>query len=80
MRNFRRILHVNAVLDVGYMLSGTWLMLRFKTQRERRSMGVGIIVQGLWLFSMIASWRGRSDVAGRPDKIAGTTEWRAAYD
>jgi hypothetical protein len=50
IRSFFRLLAVNTSLDVGYVLSGILVMQRFKHRRDRRGMGVGILVQGLWLF------------------------------
>ena len=49
-RNFFRILFVNTFLDIGYVASGIWVMQRFKARADRRGAGMGIIVQGLWLF------------------------------
>ncbi len=49
-RTFYRILLINAVLDVGYITGGAWFMQRFKAREDRRGMGLGILVQGLWLF------------------------------
>lgn len=44
----QRLLWINAGLDVLYMLGGAWLMRSAKPQR--RGMGLGIILQGLFLF------------------------------
>lgn len=49
-RNFYRILLINTGLDVGYVAGGAWLMRHFKTRSDRRGMGLGILIQGLWLF------------------------------
>jgi hypothetical protein len=49
-RSFYRILLINTGLDVLYVVGGAWLMQRFKARADRRGMGLGIIVQGLWLF------------------------------
>jgi len=49
-RNFYRILLINTGLDIGYVAAGAWLMQRFTTRSDRRGMGLGILVQGLWLF------------------------------
>ena len=49
-RSFYRILLINFGLDVGYIALGAWLMGRFKTRPDRRGMGLGILIQGLWLF------------------------------
>lgn len=49
-RNLRRLLWVNAGLDVLYMVGGIALLMR-KNQGERtRGMGLGIIFQGVFLF------------------------------
>jgi hypothetical protein len=50
VRNFRRILQFNTGLDVGYMLAGLWLIKTAGQRRQRTGMGLGIIVQGLFLF------------------------------
>lgn len=47
--NMRRILLVNAGLDVGYIVGGVWVMRRFHARRDRRGMGLGILVQGAFL-------------------------------
>ena len=49
-RGFYRILLINTGLDVFYVAGGAWLMQRFKTRADRRGMGLGVLVQGLWLF------------------------------
>ncbi len=49
-RSFYRILLINTGLDLGYVAGGVWLMQRFKTRSDRRGMGLGILIQGLWLF------------------------------
>lgn len=49
-RAFYRILLINTGLDVGYVGLGVWLMQRFKARADRRGMGLGILIQGLWLF------------------------------
>ena len=49
-RNFYCILLINTGLDVGYVVGGVWIMQHFKTRSDRRGMGLGIIIQGLWLF------------------------------
>jgi hypothetical protein len=48
-RSLRRLLWVNAGLDVLYMIGGLWYALRAKSPRGR-GMGVGVIFQGLFLF------------------------------
>jgi hypothetical protein len=49
-RTFYRILLINTGLDVGYVALGIWLMQRFQARADRRGMGLGILIQGLWLF------------------------------
>jgi hypothetical protein len=49
IRNFRRILLINAGLDVGYVLGGVWLLATAGERHERQGMGMGIIIQGLFL-------------------------------
>ncbi|NJK81201.1 MAG: hypothetical protein HC893_00660 [Chloroflexaceae bacterium] len=49
IRNFHRILIINTVLDVGYILGGLWLVLSSAGRRERIGMGMGIVVQGSFL-------------------------------
>ncbi|HCI79431.1 MAG TPA: hypothetical protein DHW02_07060 [Ktedonobacter sp.] len=50
VRGFFRILFINTFLDIVYVASGVWVMRRFKDRADRRGVGVGILVQGLWLF------------------------------
>ncbi len=47
---FHRILLLNTGLDVLYVVGGAWLLHRFQGRSDRQGMGVGVIVQGLWLF------------------------------
>ena len=49
-RNLRRLLWINAGLDVGYMLGGWWYSNREVARPFRRGMGLGIIIQGALLF------------------------------
>ncbi len=49
VRSFRRLLLINAGLDVGYVLGGLWLLLTAGERRERRGMGLGILIQSLFL-------------------------------
>jgi hypothetical protein len=49
VRNFRHILLVNAGLDVIYILGGYRLLATAGERRERRGMGLGIMMQGLFL-------------------------------
>lgn len=46
--SFKRILLINAFLDVGYVTGGSILASKAK-RADRKGMGVGIIVQGLFL-------------------------------
>jgi hypothetical protein len=46
---FRRILLVNAGLDVLYIASGLWTARRFRDRRDRQGLGIGIAVQGVFL-------------------------------
>lgn len=50
VQSFFRILFINTFLDIVYVASGVWVMRRFKDSADRRGVGVGILVQGLWLF------------------------------
>ena len=47
--NLRRLLWINAGLDVGYMLGGWWYARREKARMFRRGMGLGVIIQGMLL-------------------------------
>jgi hypothetical protein len=49
IRTFRRILLINSALDVGYVLGGLWLLRTAGERQSRQGMGLGIIVQGLFL-------------------------------
>ncbi len=49
-RSFYRILLINTGLDIGYVAIGVWLMQHFSTRPNLRGMGLGILIQGLWLF------------------------------
>ena len=61
-RRFRTILLINAGLDVGYVTAG-WAILRGARGRDERvGMGLGIIIQGLFLLiydSVLAAMVGR---------------------
>lgn len=46
---FRRILLVNAGLDVLYIGSGAWTAWAFRDRPDRRGIGLGIVFQGLFL-------------------------------
>jgi hypothetical protein len=49
-RNLRRLLRINAALDVGYMAGGMAMLLRPGSSPRARGTGLGIILQGLFLF------------------------------
>jgi hypothetical protein len=49
IRTFRRILLINAGLDIGYVLGGVWLLATAGERHRRKGMGAGIIIQGLFL-------------------------------
>lgn len=46
---FRRVLLVNAGLDLLYIASGLFTALRFRERPDRVGLGAGIVVQGLFL-------------------------------
>ncbi len=46
---FERILLINAGLDVGYIAAGGFTAARFADRPDRRGLGLGILVQGLFL-------------------------------
>lgn len=48
-RTIWRILLINAGLDGLYIVSGAWVIWRFQARSDRRGMGVGILLQGVWL-------------------------------
>lgn len=57
-RRFRTILLINAGLDVGYVAGG-WALLRGARGRDQRvGMGLGIVVQGLFLliYDSVLAW------------------------
>jgi hypothetical protein len=49
-RNLRILLWFNAALDLLYVRGGLWLALRRRSSIFTRGMGLGIIVQGSFLF------------------------------
>lgn len=57
-RRFRTILLINAGLDVGYVAGGWALLRRARGRDERAGMGIGIIIQGLFLlvFDSALAW------------------------
>ncbi len=48
-RRFRQVLLVNAALDVGYVVVGAEVILRARGRAQRRGIGWGVLVQGLFL-------------------------------
>ena len=50
-RQFEAIVWANAALDVGYALGGYGLLKRSPDHEGRRGMGVGIMIQGLFLLA-----------------------------
>ena len=46
---FRRILAINAVLDVFYVLGGVWLVRSSGVRKSRKGVGLGIMLQGAFL-------------------------------
>ena len=49
-RNLWRLLRINAGLDVGYMAGGLLLMLRPQSGARLKGTGLGILLQGAFLF------------------------------
>lgn len=47
--SFRRVLAINAVLDVGYIAGGSFLAVTAEHDRRRIGVGLGILVQGIFL-------------------------------
>ncbi|MBA3947555.1 MAG: hypothetical protein H0X37_23745 [Herpetosiphonaceae bacterium] len=45
----RRIIAVNVVLDIGYVLGGAWLVRTAGRRADRRGVGLGIMLQGAFL-------------------------------
>ena len=50
-RKFERILWINAVLDMGYALGGLLFMRRGAGDAQQRGMGVGVVMQAVFLFA-----------------------------
>jgi hypothetical protein len=48
--NLQRLLWINAGLDVFYMLGGAWMLSRNPEKPAQRGAGLGIIIQGAFLF------------------------------
>ncbi len=57
-RRFRTILLINALLDVGYVASGAALLRGARGRDERTGMGLGIVIQGLFLlvYDSVLAW------------------------
>lgn len=51
LRQLRRVLLINAGLDVLYILSGRWTAHRFADRADRRGLGDAITLQGLFLLA-----------------------------
>jgi hypothetical protein len=51
-RRDRTILLVNAGLDIGYILGGVWLVRSANRRPDRVGMGLGFIIQGIFLFGL----------------------------
>ena len=49
VRRFRAILALNAVLDLGYIMGGLWLVRSAGRDESRKGTGQGIVLQGLFL-------------------------------
>lgn len=49
-KNLFRLLGINAILDILYMMGGRWLIQKSAAQPYRHGMGWGIILQGFLLF------------------------------
>jgi hypothetical protein len=47
---FEKIVWANAALDVGYVLGGRWWLRRSPDDPQRQGMGLGVMVQGAFLF------------------------------
>jgi hypothetical protein len=58
-RNLRRLLRINAALDIGYMAGGLAMILRPGSGPRARGTGLGILLQGafLFIFDTILSFR-----------------------
>ncbi len=50
-RSLRRLLRINALLDVIYMAGGLWLLTRTRRPERLRGAGLGILLQGAFLFA-----------------------------
>jgi hypothetical protein len=57
-RRFRTILLINAGLDIGYLAGGAALLRGARGRDERVGMGVGILIQGLFLliYDSVLAW------------------------
>lgn len=49
-RGLRRLLWINFYLDIFYMLGGLWLFKRNQSSERMRGTGLGILLQGAFLF------------------------------
>lgn len=48
--NLQRLLWINAGLDILYMLGGLWTSARNRHKPRMNGVGIGIVLQGLFLF------------------------------
>ncbi len=46
------ILAINTLLDVGYIAGGAWALRSAKGRADRAGIGIGIIIQGLFLLKL----------------------------
>lgn len=49
-RGLRRLLWINFFLDIFYMSGGLWLLKRRRSSEQMRGTGLGILLQGAFLF------------------------------
>jgi len=49
-RQFETIIWLNAVLDIGYIAGGSWLIVKFPKDSQRKGIGWGVLFQGSFLF------------------------------
>lgn len=49
-RNLRRLLRINALLDIGYMAGGLAMLFRPQSGARAKGTGLGILLQGAFLF------------------------------
>ncbi len=49
-RRLRWLLGINALADIGYILGGLWLIRRSRSDARKAGAGVGMVIQGAFLF------------------------------